>query len=151
MRRGKPYDEGPGQIQDGHSALSKEHAAMIQTAAGWGFDVDRGPDWIFVRVHPRDGFDDAPELAENVWTLLEQHFVYRVVLELDEITLLRSAIIGQLILLSKRVHSHGGLLRLCGVSDNNREVLHTSRLQGALPLFDNRGDAVMGYRPKRPR
>ena len=96
---------------------------MIQTAAGWGLDVDRGPDWIFVRVHPRDGFDDAPGLAESVWAVLEQHFIYRVVLELDEIALLHSSVIGQLVLLSKRIHSHGGLVRLCGVSETNREVL----------------------------
>lgn len=124
---------------------------MLQTAAGWGLDVDRGPDWIFVRVHPRDGHDDAPGLAESVWTVLEQHFIYRVVLELNEIALLHSSIIGQLVLLSKRVHSHGGLLRLCGLSDSNREMICLCRLQGALPFFDNRGDAVMGYRPKLPR
>ena len=88
---------------------------MLETATGWGLDVDRGPDWIFVRVHPRDGFDDAPGLAESVWTVLEQHFIYRVVLEIDEIALLHSPIIGQLVLLSKRVHTHGGLLRLCRV------------------------------------
>jgi anti-anti-sigma factor len=123
---------------------------MIQTAAGWGLDVDRGPDWIFVRVHPR-GVDDAPGLAESVWSVLEQNFVYRVVLELDDIALLHSAIIGQLVLLSKRVHTHGGLLRLCGVSDPNRSILRMCRLEGALPYFDNRGDAVMGYRPKQPR
>jgi anti-anti-sigma factor len=124
---------------------------MIETAAGWGLDVDRGPDWIFVRVHPRNGFDDAPGLAESVWGVLEQSFVYRVVLELDEIALLHSPIIGQLVLLSKRVHSHGGLLRLCGVSDANRSILQMCRLEGALPFYENRGDAVMGHRPKQPR
>ena len=124
---------------------------MIQTAAGWGLDVDRGPDWIFVRVHPRNGFDDAPGLAESVWGVLEQSFIYRVVLELDEIALLHSPVIGQLVLLSKRVHSHGGLLRLCGVSAENRSILHTCRLDGALPFYENRGDAVMGHRPKHPR
>jgi anti-anti-sigma factor len=124
---------------------------MLQTAAGWGLDVDRGPDWIFVRVHPRSGFDDAPGLAESVWAVLEQHFVYRLVLELDEIAMLHSPIIGQLVLLSKRVHSHGGLLRLCGVSDANREVLHICRLDSAMPWYENRGDAVMGHRPKNPR
>ncbi|MEX2142701.1 MAG: STAS domain-containing protein [Pirellulales bacterium] len=124
---------------------------MIQTAAGWGLDVDRGPDWIFVRVHPRNGFDDAPGFAESVWAVLEQHFIYRVVLELDEIALLHSSIIGQLVLLSKRIHSHGGLVRLCGVSETNREVLQLCRLQSALPFYDNRGDAVMGYRPTQPR
>jgi anti-anti-sigma factor len=124
---------------------------MLETAAGWGLDVDRGPDWVFVRVHPPGGLEDAHGLAESVWTVLEQNFIYRVVLEMDEIELLHSSIIGQLILLSKRVHTHGGLLRLCGVSDSNREILCLCRLQGALPYFDNRGDAVMGYRPKQPR
>jgi anti-anti-sigma factor len=124
---------------------------MLQTAAGWGLDVDRGPDWVFVRVHPRDGFDDAPGLAQSVWALLEQHFTYRLVLELDEVALLHSPVIGQLVLLSKRVHTRGGLLRLCGVSEPSREVLHLCRLESALPSFDNRGDAVMGHRPKQPR
>lgn len=124
---------------------------MIETAAGWGLDVDRGPDWIFVRVHPRDGFDDAPGLAESVWNVLEQNFCYRLVLELDAMEVFYSALIGQLVLLSKRIHSHGGVLRLCGVRPGNREVLRQCRLESALPAYDNRGNAVMGHRPLQPR
>jgi len=125
--------------------------AMIQSAAGWNLDVDRGPDWVFVRLHPPMGFDDAQGLAECVWQVVEQNFIYRVVLELDEVGLLNSTMIGQLVLLSKRVHSHGGVLRLCGVSDANCGVLRTCRLDAALPNFDGRGNAVMGHRPMQPR
>jgi anti-anti-sigma regulatory factor len=124
---------------------------MIETAAGWSLDVDRGPDWLFVRVHPQSGENDAPGLAESVWHVLEQSFIYRVVVELHDFVDLRSSLIGQLVLLSKRVHSQGGILRLCGLSPANQEVLRTCRLQAALPSYWNRGDAVMGHRPLQPR
>ncbi len=115
---------------------------MIETAAGWFLDVDRGPDWLFIRVHPQSGENDAPGLAESVWHVLEQSFIYRVVLELQDFALLRSSLIGQLVLLSKRVHSQGGILRLCGLSPANQEVLRTCRLQGSAGVLEprRRGD-----------
>jgi anti-anti-sigma factor len=124
---------------------------MLQTAAGWGLDVDRGPDWVFVRIHPPDGFEEAPSLAETVWAVLEQSFTYRLVLELNDLPRLHSALIGQLVLLSKRIHNRGGLLRLCGMSEENRQVLRLCRLASCLPDYESRGDAVMGHRPNRPR
>jgi anti-anti-sigma factor len=113
-------------------------------------DVERGPDWVFVRVNPPDGWDDAPPLADAVWHILEQNFTYRVVLELDQIPLLRSCLIGQLVLLAKRVYNHGGLLRICGLSTHNHEVLSAARLGAILPNYRDRSDAVMASRP-RPR
>jgi anti-anti-sigma factor len=111
-------------------------------------DVERGPDWIFVRVYPPDGpWDEAPPLADAVWTILEQNFIYRVVLELDQIPLLRSCVIGQLIMLSKRVHGHDGLLRVCGLSPHNHEVLSAARLGTVLPNYRDRSEAVMASRP----
>ena len=84
---------------------------MLDTATGLRLDVERGPDWIFVRVNPPVGsWDEVPPLAEAVWAVLEQSFTYRVVLELDQLPLLRSCLIGQLVMLAKRVHSHDGLL-----------------------------------------
>ena len=91
-------------------------------------------------------------LAEKIWSVLEQSFTYRLVLELDQLEVLQSYMIAQLVLLSKRVHSHGGMLRLCGLSAVNQEVLHVCRLDGCLPNYDNRSDAVMGeHRPLQPR
>ena len=125
---------------------------MLTIAPGWTMDVDRGPDWLFVKVHPPHGDPfEMPPLAESVWQLLEQHLTYRVVLELDEVALLHSYLLGQLVLLSKRVHNHDGILRLCGLSPENQDVLETCRLNVGLPNYSDRGNAVMGQRPGQPR
>ena len=124
---------------------------MVQTDVGWRFDVDRGPDWVFVRLHPDDSNLDTGSLAEQLWAVLEQSFTYRLVLELDEVPILQSYLIAQLVLIAKRINSHKGLLRLCGLSPANQEVIRLCRLDGCLPHFGNRGDAVMGHRPMQPR
>jgi anti-anti-sigma factor len=121
---------------------------MLDTSSGLKLDVERGPDWIFIRVNPPEGtWDEAPPLADAIWAILEQSFVYRVVLELDQIRLLRSCIIGQLVMLAKRVHAHDGLLRVCGLSSHNHEVLMASRLNAILPNYRDREEAVMASRP----
>lgn len=123
---------------------------MLDTSPALKLDVERGPDWIFIKVTPPDCWDKAPPLADAVWAILEQSFTYRVVLELDQIPLLRSCVIGQLILLARRVHTHDGLLRVCGLSEHNHEVLAAARLGAYLPNYRDRSEAVMASRP-RPR
>jgi anti-anti-sigma factor len=91
------------------------------------------------------------DLAEQVWALLEQNMTHRLVLELDDIGLLFSDVVGQLVLLQKRISNQGGLMRLCGVSANNKRVLETCRLGGYLPQYADRTQAVMGERPIKPR
>jgi anti-anti-sigma factor len=125
---------------------------MVQTDIGWRYEVERGPDWVFVRLRPDDdGLLDQASLADQLWSVLEQNFVYRLVLELDEVPIMQSYLIAQLVLLGKRIHSHGGLLRLCGLSPANQEVIRLCRLDGCLPNYVNRGHAVMGQRPMQPR
>jgi anti-anti-sigma factor len=125
---------------------------MIEIAPGWGIDVERGPDWLFVHVTGpiANPVHEIP-LADAVHALLEQHFTHRVVVELDDMPVLFSQIIGELVLLQKRVHSDGGLLRLCGVSEAAKQALQTTRLTGVLPCFPDRSAAVMGDRPRQPR
>lgn len=125
---------------------------LLDVAPGWSMDLDRGPDWLFVRLRPpAHGFGLEVDLAEAVWEKLDQAFCYRLVLELDEVPMLRSWMIGQLVLLHKRICSHDGMMRLCGVSDANHEVLRCCRLDDRFPQYRNRTDAVMGHRPVRPR
>ncbi len=118
---------------------------------GWTFE--RGPDWLLVRVANLDEAEtDAPQLAERIWRLLQQHFTYRLVLELDQIRLLTSRLIAQLLQLHGRIEKHSGVIRLCGLSAVNREVLHTCRLDDRLPAYENRRAAVMGRElPRQPR
>ena len=123
---------------------------MVQVARGWDLDVERGPDWLFVRPHAPANLDDA-SLAEQVWGLLEQNFTNRLVLELDEIRYLSSSIIGQLVLLYKRIHTHQGMMRICGLSPRNEAVLALCRLGPMMPNYADRTEAVMCGRPLQPR
>ena len=125
---------------------------LLELAPEWTTDIDRGPDWLFVRLRPpRQGDTGEIALAEMIWQKLEQSFCHRVVLELNDVTFLRSWMVGELVRLHKRVTAHGGMLRLCGVSVASQDVLRTSRLDDRFPSYRNRTDAVMGYRPPQPR
>jgi anti-anti-sigma regulatory factor len=125
--------------------------------SGWDFEVDRGPDWLFVRPRRLSEVDgnlpgSAANFAEQVWTLLEQQFTHRLVLEFSEIDRLNSELIGQLVWLHKRIHTHDGLMRVCGLTEAHEDVLHACRLGGHFPRYETREDAVMGHaHPRQPR
>ena len=119
---------------------------MLEFAPGWTLDVERGPDCLVVRLH--GSYEGEPtDLAESLWELLQRHFTYRLVIEMDDLPILPSYLIGQLVLLYKRIHGQGGLLRLCGLSDENREALRVCQFHGQLPHYRTREEAVIGYRP----
>ena len=125
---------------------------VLDVVPGWTMDLDRGPDWMFVRLRPpRHGDTHEVDLAETIWEMMDQSFTHRLVLEMEEIWLLRSWMIGELVKLHKRVAANGGLLRLCGLSDDNHEVLQMCRLDARFPQYRTRSDAVMGHRPNQPR
>jgi anti-anti-sigma regulatory factor len=118
----------------------------------WIFDVERGPDWLFVRPRRHGLAADAAGFAEQVWALLEQHLTHRLVLELGEVGQLDSRLVGQLSWLYKRIHAHEGIMRVCELSASNEEVLRASRLEGHFPRYRNREDAVLCHaHPKQPR
>jgi hypothetical protein len=125
---------------------------FLDLAPGWAVELDRGPGWLFVRLKGDDPSDmQEIDLADRVWKLLEQEFGHRIVVELDDIGLLRSQLIGELVHLHKLVCEHHGVMRVSGLSDRNYEVLRTNRLHHRFPRFQSRTDAVMGYRPSQPR
>ena len=119
---------------------------MLAVAPGCELEVERGPDWLMVRVAELDPAEsEMPTLAERVWDVLRQHFTYRVVLELDQIRLLTSRLVGQLVQLHRRIDEHGGVMRLCGLSPHNRQVLRTCRLDHRFMPYEDRQEAVMGH------
>lgn len=126
---------------------------MVEMAPGWQVDVDHGPNWLFVKVKQSDeAVWDTPPLAEQLWALLREHFVDRLVLELDELEVLTSYLVGQLVLLHKRICSGGGIMRVSGLSQRNQEVLRVCRLDGRFPRYPTRQEAVLGScRPRQPR
>ncbi|MGD9647110.1 MAG: STAS domain-containing protein [Pirellulales bacterium] len=119
---------------------------MTQLATGWDYDLERGPQCLFVRLHNEgENADAEPPLAQQLWATLDEHMTYRLVLELDQVEVLRSYLIGQLLLLGRRLHARGGTLRLCGLSPHNREALAAVRLEDHLPTYENRYEAIVGF------
>lgn len=124
---------------------------MLVTMEGCDLDVDRGPGWLFVRLHGHDGeMPDFDGLADRIWTLLERHLTYRVVLELDELDVVPSQLIAELVELHRRVEGHEGVIRLSGLSPHSRKLLLSWRLSDRLPVYGDRVAAVMGT-PGQPR
>ncbi len=125
---------------------------MLAIAPGWELAVERGPDWLLVRILRAPEACDAPPLADEVWDQMCRHFTYRLVLELNQIPVLDSCLIGQLVQLYKRIREHDGVMRLCGLSGYNRQVLHTCNLDNHFPDYHDREEAVMGAQhPRHPR
>lgn len=123
----------------------------MQALGGCELIVERGPEWLFIRPDGASLRGHELDLADQIWSLLEQSMTYRLVLELDDIDLLSSDIISQLVMLQQRICNHGGLMRLCGVSPTNRWAIESCRLSGYLPQYANRTQAVMGERRVKPR
>lgn len=124
---------------------------MLTLAPGWELEVDRGPNWLFVRIRNPDAeSSEIPDLADCIWNLLQQHLTYRLVLELDGIDLLNSELIGELIRLQRRIRQREGVMRLCGLNAENRRILETCGLADRFAIYDSRRDAVLA-RPSKPR
>ena len=120
---------------------------MLATPLGCQFEVDRGPDWLLVKLEKfKKGSSGSAQLADCLWQLLEQNFTHRLVLDLNEIAAIDSSMMGELPRLYQRIREHDGVLRLCGLSPRNRRALQACSLADRLPAFGSREEAVMGGR-----
>ena len=121
---------------------------QVSLARGWDLEVDRGPDCLFVRPRPLEtGAVASAALGEQIWALLEQSLIHRLVLELDEVGPVESGLSGQLTWLHNQVHGHDGLMRICGLSPGNQELLRQCSLSDHFPCYRDREEAVMGHHP----
>jgi anti-sigma B factor antagonist len=125
---------------------------MPTLATEWNLEVERGPDGLWVRIAaPARRSLACPQLADALWSLLERHFVYRLVLDVEELDLSDDCTVNQLVDLLERITEHEGMLRLCGLSPANREAFEKRQLKGYIPCYHDREEAVMGGCPLKPR
>jgi anti-anti-sigma regulatory factor len=121
---------------------------MVSDSASWQLSVDVSTEWLFFHIGgPTADMALQQPLAEQAWSIAQENEIRRMVVQLEPGVLLSSRLIGQLVLLHKRAHTHAGVLRLCGLSETNYQVLETMRLDGRFPNYRSREDAVMGYAP----
>jgi len=143
------FKEDPGlnvDLVEGATRMNQE------LGSGWTVDITRGPDWLFVRLEGNSQFDSTDvDLAARVWNLVDREFANRIVLEMENVPLLSTSLVGELVQLHARITSQGGLMRISGLSEDNFAVLQACRLAERFPHYLDRHEAVLGYRPAKPR
>ena len=118
---------------------------MLTISPGWDLEVQRGPDWLFVKLGNRPPADaEIPSLADEIWSILDRHFVYRLVLQLDGVRTLNRDLLRELVVLYRRIRQHGGMMRLCGLSAQHHKMLEDSGLIRRFPAYQDLQEAVMG-------
>ena len=106
-------------------------------------EVERGPDWLFVRVAGA-AVAGQGELTRSVWEAIREHGASRVVLELDHVDTIDEALGGAIGEIGTRVRDAGGLIRICGLSEPKLARLRSVAAAAGVPHFDTRSDAVGG-------
>ena len=116
---------------------------MANTCELLRLGVERGPNWLFLRLHPSKS-KNYETLADQLWAVLSCHFIYRVVLELDEFKPLPPGMIDQLAELQSRIADRGGWLRLCGTTEAAQRSVEDAGLDDLLRSHTCRAYAVAG-------
>jgi hypothetical protein len=121
---------------------------------GLKLSVDRGPNWLFVKLRPSRNWKQVlPHIADELWSVASRHFIYRLVLEFEELKSLPPGMTDELVLLHDRLLESDGALRICGLSTQCAEALCKHGLDAALPNHESgeaaiHGDSVLALRQK---
>jgi len=116
----------------------------VHVIDGLELNVDRGPNWLFVKLRDKKtSRAKVPQIAEKLWSISSRHFIYRLVVELDELENVPSSWMEELAELQQRLAECGGALRLCGMSPECEETV-SNQLEGTLTNHATRAEAVMG-------
>lgn len=120
----------------------------VHVVDGLEMNVDRGPNWLFVKLRGKKAPRAAvPHIADKLWSISTRHFIYRLVLELDELEEIPPGWMDELVDLQQRLTECGGALRICGVTpDVEHASASSGNLECRLSSHATRAEAVMGSR-----
>ena len=114
----------------------------VEDLAADDLTVERGPDWLFVRIEGEAS--SGRRLAEKVWSMLRENLTNRIVLEMQSVASVDDQLLSEISNLGRRIQADGGLIRICGLSDDNLSRLQSSPVLTHVPHFKCRTDAVRG-------
>jgi anti-anti-sigma factor len=124
---------------------------MIEVASGWAIEVERGPGSLFIRVKSGGSIDPPEDLSQEILQAVEQHFASRVFLDLRDVQVIGSRLLAHVLEINRHICQQGGLLRVYGLNEFNRRVLAISGLDGLIPCYPDRHQAVMAGDLRKPR
>ncbi len=128
-------ESSPGEI------LMHKHFRLQE----WDCRVERGPDWVFVRLESsRSQLDReiSRPLSDHVWGILKIHLTSRVVIELHDVNTIDDTLVDELCSLEQRVQNDGGLMRICGLTPQNLSKLRSYDEIDHVPHFNSRNAAI---------
>jgi hypothetical protein len=118
-----------------------------QFARGWKLLAEPTPPWLFLVLERQaNDYDSAPPLTDAAWELATRLALKQIVLEHSAGVIFTSHLVGQLVLLHRRSHYSGGLLRICNFSQNNYDVLTMMQLGNRFCNYASREAAMQGRR-----
>ena len=125
----------------------------VDLAPGWKTELDRGPDWLFVKLYgPNGEHADATGMAESLGMMMQQELKGRLLLEMEDVFEMPQDFVEELILLRDELERQGGVMRLCGMMVEHETILSQHDTSRRLTPFRDREEAVLGfYRPGKPR
>lgn len=123
----------------GGSVLGRDAGEARQ---GWDVSVERGPEWLFLRLeNGKPGAANRP-LAERLLGTIQANRAHRVVLELDHVDSIDDSLLDAITTVGSHVRGDGGLIRVCGLSASTLLQLRKSAPGSELPHFESRSAAV---------
>jgi hypothetical protein len=122
-----------------------ERSMAVHVVDGLEMNVDRGPNWLFVKLRSKKAPRAAvPQIADKLWSISTRHFIYRLVVEVDDCEELPPGWMDELVELQQRLTESGGALRICGVSPESDQSGTSGYLDCPLMNHASRAEAVMG-------
>jgi hypothetical protein len=117
----------------------------VHVVDGLELNVDRGPNWLFVKLRPKKtSRGKVPHIADKLWSISSRHFIYRLVVELDDPECVPPGWMDELSDLQKRLAECGGALRIAGATPERDEPPASGYLECALSNTATRAEAVKG-------
>ncbi len=122
--------------------LASGHRGEALSAGGWAVAVERGPDWLFLRLERGDAVASGSALADRLLDVIRVNHAHRVVVECDRVDAVDDAILDAIAAVGSRVRDDGGLIRVCGLSAGGVRRLRSSDQASDIPHFESRSAAI---------
>ena len=86
-----------------------------------------------------------PEISQRIFRLVDREGAKKLVLDFSGVRYLFSESLGILVSLNKRLRGSGCELRLCGLNEQQRELLETTNLEQLFSIHDDEQAALDGF------
>ena len=85
------------------------------------------------------------EMGAEMFSVVERDYLKHVLLNFEGVEFLSSAALNKLILMDKKIKGVGGVLRLCELKAEIREVFVITRLEKVFDIRNTEADALKAF------